>query len=203
MKMLKNLLPLLIPVLFPLHSMAGIENPLSENKKLNLTSLPLKKEKKEFPYKQIVSFYPGKALANYMMAGYERQIGPKQVFKVAAGYGSFEEQNISTGFNNDIKNFSAVRFELMFKYFIGKKPTVFNGVYFAPFVSFKNSNFKYNQDRNDGSFFPVEDIWEEGSANSLATGFVFGIQAPIGESFALDIFVGNGLIKSTGDYSPS
>ena len=198
MILLKNLFTLTIISLFPFYISAGNGNPPDFQKKANLSSMLLssKKEKKEFPYRQILSFYPGKAITNYMMVGYERQIGPKQIFKVAAGYGSFEEQNISTGFNNELRNFSAVRFELLFKYFIGKTPTVFRGIYFAPYVAFKNSNFEYD----DFRFSSSGDFWEEGSASSLATGIVFGFQTPIGENFAFDVFIGNGLIKSSGDY---
>jgi len=157
--------------------------------------LSTKKTKKEFPYKQVISFYPAKAFANYMMGGYERQVGPKHIFKVTAGYANFTDQNLQTSFNNDLQNFSALRFDLMFKYFIGKNARVFNGLYFSPYLSFKNANFQYDDFNNFNGT-----VWEDGQAQSIAGGFVLGFQVPIGESFTVDAFVGNAMIKSTGDY---
>ncbi len=153
------------------------------------------KQKKEFPFRQVVSFYPAKAIANYMMLGYERQVGAKNVLKIAVGYANFEQQNLFSGFNNNIKNFSGTRFDLMYKYFIGKEPTVFNGIYFAPYASFKSSNFKYEKFNGFGS------VWEDGSATALAGGFIFGYQVPLGDSFTADVYIGDAMVKSHGDYT--
>lgn len=161
-----------------------------------------KKEKEEMSYKQVFSFYPIKALSNYMMVGYERQIGPKHALKIAAGYVNFEESVTGNefNFNFEIREFSGVRFDMAVKYFIGDNNPVFNGMYFAPFLSFKNCKFKYH-DFNDFQFPapPVEE-WEEGAATSLNAGFILGYQLPIGESFSVDLYVGNVLKRSGGDY---
>jgi hypothetical protein len=197
MKTLKKLLVVSIISLVPIHLFAFDTFITPPSTKTNLSS-PLAsktKEKKQFPYKQILSFYPTKAIANYIMVGYERQIGTKHVLKIAAGYANFEEQNISTGFNNEIKEFSGTRFDMMFKYFMGKDVSMFNGIYFAPYLSFKSSNFKYE---NFTDFGPS--IWEEGSASALATGFVFGLQVPLGNTFCADLYVGNALINCSGNY---
>ncbi len=160
-----------------------------------------KKEKEEMSYKQVFSFYPIKALSNYMMVGYERQIGPKHALKVAAGYVKFEEETTSTNFNFEVRDYSGIRFDLAVKYFIGENNPVFNGIYFAPFVSFKNCKFKYH-DFNDFQFpAPPVDEWEEGAATSLNAGFIFGYQLAIGESFSIDLYVGNVLKNSGGDYT--
>ena len=162
----------------------------------DIASYAAKKTKKEFPYRQIATFYPVKAMANYMLAGYERQIGPKHALKIAVGYANFEEQSFQTGFNNDLKSFSGTRFDLMFKYFAGRDPEMFNGFYVAPYLSFKNSNFLYEFDDNIG----LPDAWEEGSASCLVTGFIFGIHSPLGSSFCMDLYIGNAMQKSRGDY---
>ncbi len=154
-----------------------------------------KKEKDDMPYRQVVSFYPVKALSNYMMVGYERQVSPKHAMKVVAGYINFEQNNTSTNFDFEVKDFSGVRFDLMFKYFVGKNNPVFNGVYFSPILSFKNSKFKYNSFDN----FGIEE-WEEGAASSVTAGFLFGYQMPLGESFTADIYLGDALKKSSGNY---
>jgi len=169
----------------------------SSKKKPDYSSLLIKrkKEKDEMSYRQVISFYPVKALSNYMMVGYERQISPKHALKVAAGYINFEQNNTSTNFDFEVKNFSGVRFDLMLKYFVGKNNPVFNGVYFSPILSFKNSKFKYNAFDN----FGIEQ-WEEGAASSVVAGFLLGYQIPLGESFTVDVYLGNAIKTSSGDY---
>ncbi len=190
-----NLLKILLIILAPCPILANSTFSIIPPADKNIKYTASKKTKKEFPYRQIITFYPAKAMANYMLAGYERQVGPKHALKIAVGYANFEEQNLQTGFNNDIKNFSGTRFDLIFKYFAGKDPVMFNGLYIAPYISFKNSNFKYEIDNNIGF-----NIWEEGSASSLITGFIFGLHAPLGSSFCVDLYLGNAMQKSSGDY---
>ncbi len=156
-----------------------------------------RKEKTDMDYRQVFSCYPIKALSNYIMLGYERQVGDKHVLKIAAGYVSFEDQLASTNFDFEVKDYSGFRFDMSLKYFVGENNPVFNGIYFSPYVSFKNSKFMYN-DFNDFQF--PSDIWEEGSATSFHGGFIFGYQLPIGESFTIDGYVGNVLKRSSGNY---
>ena len=159
--------------------------------------LKKRKEKEEMEYKQVVSFYPVKALSNYMMVGYERQISPKHALKVVAGYVNFETNNTNTNFDFEVKDYSGMRFDIMLKYFVGRNNPVFNGAYFSPFLSFKNAKFKH---RSFDFNFGVEPEWEEGAASSLTAGFIFGYQIPLGESFSVDAFIGDALKSSSGNY---
>ncbi len=196
MKILNYLFVLLVLAFIPQQLFAVTKfspEPIISNN-ISSTLANKSKPKKEFPFKQIVSFYPAKAIANYMMLGYERQVGPKHVLKIAVGYANFEEQNLFQGFNNEIKDFSGTRFDLMYKYFIGKEAIMFNGIYFAPIISFKSANFKYQDFTGFGS------VWEDGSASALAGGFIFGAQFPLGDSFSVDLYIGDAMIKSHGNY---
>ena len=47
---------------------------------------------------------------------------------------------------------------------------------------------------------PSFNDWEEGAANSFNLGFIVGYQLAIGESLSLDMYVGECLKKSNGDY---
>lgn len=158
------------------------------------------KQKRELPYQQVVCFYPVKAFTNYIMMGYERQVGKKNALKVAAGYVNFEEETTSTNFNFDIRQFSGMRFDLSLKYFVGENNPVYNGIYVAPFVSFKNSKFRYFNFGFGSQFPPPVEEWEEGAATSFTGGVIVGYQLPLGDSFSLDLYVGNALKRSSGDY---
>lgn len=156
-----------------------------------------KKPKKEFAYRQVASVYPVKALSNCMMLGYERQVGAKHIFKIAAGYTNFAEQALNTAFNNELSQYSGMRFDMTLKYYIGKETVLFNGIYVAPFFSFKNAKFQY---RGNDFFSPGIDVWEDGTAASYTIGGIMGVQFPITESFVFDFYVGNANMNSSGNY---
>jgi len=204
MKKVHVCIVLMFAILMPSGAFATDMEGIRKESKYSFSPYPKKrkKEKEEMSYKQVFSFYPIKALSNYMMVGYERQIGPKHALKIAAGYVNFEESITGNefNFNFEIREFSGVRFDIGLKYFVGENNPVFNGIYFAPFLSFKNSKFRYNDFNNFQFPPPPVEEWEEGSATSLNAGFIFGYQLPLGESFSVDFYVGNVIKRSGGDY---
>ena len=158
-------------------------------------------KKKVFPYNNIISIYPFQAAIAYMTLGYELKLGEKTVLKTIAGLAE-KEQNFFS--ENNLTQYSAYRVELQLKYFIKKKAKAFNGVYIAPFALYKSCNFGYELTEKIYNpvigFYEYINIEKIGKANVSHVGFLVGYQAMLGESFTLDLFIGEGLMSAAGDY---
>lgn len=192
---------LLFSVLFATDLLAGdtlntiITKPAADYKSI---MMPPRKEKEEMEYTQTLTLYPFKTITNCLMLGYEKQIGHRHALKIVAGYTKFDETGVATNFDFDIKDYSGLRFDIMLKYFMGQNSRVFNGLYIAPHISFKNSKFMF---RNFNDFNFPDPVWEEGAAQCISAALIVGYQIPLGKTFTLDGYVGNGIRKCSGNYN--
>ena len=157
----------------------------------------IKTEKKKTPeidYKNVVSIYPFRAIASYLMAGVETKISGNKALKFIAGYATFEGSSNTLSSNIEMISFDALRLELQYKYFIGKSPQVFNGFYFSPNTMYKMANYKY---------YAFNSLFTEVSAQAQAfmIGFNIGYQVPIGDRISLDGYVGQSILWSSGNYT--
>lgn len=149
-----------------------------------------KKKKPSPKYVNLFSIYPLRALASYLMVGYEGKVSRNKAVKFIAGYASLENAFL---YNIDILKYNAVRLELQYKYFLGKKANVFEGFYCAPNLMFKKSNYQYE----DGG---VNLLVYKGVAQATMLGLVIGYQIPIGEMVNIDAYVGQSVMWASGDF---
>ncbi len=188
----------LTPLLFLIVLSSSAQNNFL-NSSTSIYAVPqfIKSEKKKTPeidYKNVVSIYPFRAIASYLMAGVETKISNNKALKVIAGYATFEGYSNTLSSSIEMISFDALRLELQYKYFIGKTPQVFNGFYFSPNAMYKMANYKY---------YDPTSLFTEVSANAQAfmIGFNIGYQVPIGDRISLDGYVGQSLLWSSGNYA--
>lgn len=141
-------------------------------------------------YKSIVSVFPLRAISSYMMGSIETTVSKKSSLRFVAGYATFEGN--SDFLTVEMKTFTGYRMELMWKNFIGKNATVYEGFYFAPNVVFKECFFSYFPDR-----FSQQII--KGRAQGYLLGYNVGYQLPIGDKVTLDGYVGQCIDGYNGD----
>ncbi|MBI3234699.1 MAG: hypothetical protein HYZ42_11800 [Bacteroidetes bacterium] len=143
-------------------------------------------------YKNILSFYPMRAFANYIMLGYERQISEHKSIRFIAGYCYYNQENFGIPFR-DLYDIKSTRLELQYKYFLSKKATMFDGWYLGTTIGFKRGNMNlYNP---IGNPFPTK-----ATANSMIAGVIMGYQIKFRKDFFADLYIGEVLQKANGDY---
>ncbi|MBI3233246.1 MAG: DUF3575 domain-containing protein [Bacteroidetes bacterium] len=183
-------------VLFAFFKQANAQSPYIYSSKTSYTKpLNIFEEKKKKPvvdYNSIISLYPLRAIASYLMAGIETKTGKQTAIKFDAGYATFKGNSNTT--DADLISFDGFRVEAMYKYFIGKEAKLYNGFYFAPNVMFKSATFKYY---DNGGWSLID---KKGTAQSFMAGFNIGYQFPVGDMISIDAYIGESLMKSSGDY---
>ncbi len=186
--MYKHFIILLISVLFINIDSQG-QTPIHVNFSfLNIYSSAYKKpivEKSK--YNHVFSIYPGRALANYMMIGYDKKIAKNKSVKIIGGYAYYTEYSGISSNNFDLYGNNGFRFEVQYKYYLSRDYKVFSGWYLGPTLGFKKSNFEIYK----GS---------KSSASSTMAGFIVGYQFKLGKLFIGELYFGEALKKATGDY---
>jgi len=150
-----------------------------------------KKKKPVVDYNSIISLYPLRAIASYLMAGIETKTGKQTAIKFDAGYATFKGNSNTT--DADLVSYDGFRLEVLYKYFIGKEAKLYNGFYFAPNVMYKSATFSYVDPDN----YLLD---KKGSAQSFMAGFNIGYQFPVGDMISIDAYIGESLMRSSGDY---
>jgi hypothetical protein len=156
-----------------------------------------------FRYNNIISVYPFQSAINYMTFAYELKTGAKTAFKTQAGYAKKDQTSfLNTGLSG-ISNYSAFRIQMELKFFMNKKPEVFNGLYIAPFVLYKSCNYTYEGEQQ--VYDPIYGYYQtvyvniNDKASAFHIGFILGYHVKVGESFTIDMFAGEGLMTATGN----
>ncbi len=186
--MYKHFIILLISVLY-INFDSQSQTPFHVNFSfLNIYSSANKKPIPDKPkYDHVFSIYPGRALTNYMMVGYDKKISPSKSVKIIAGYAYYTEYAGISNRNFSLYGNSGFRFEAQFKSYLSKDSKVFNGWYIGPTVGFKQSNFEIYKGTKS-------------SASATMIGVIIGYQFPLGKLFIGDIYFGEALKKAYGDY---
>jgi hypothetical protein len=212
MKFIKNqsafsfifFISLLLLIVFNINSVMA--QTTTENEEVEQPKVKYKVKKKLFRYTNVISVYPLQAISNYMCLGYEFKTGEKTALKTMAGFA--QKEGTFLDFNNtnaSLTKYAGYKIEMQFKYFINSKATVFNGIYFAPFASYKACSFNYDigeevYDPNTG-FYRYNTVSKKGKAGAMHLGFLLGYHTKVGESFTIDMYAGEGLMSCSGNYS--
>jgi hypothetical protein len=153
--------------------------------------------------KGALTSFPLNFIASTMKVGYEFRLSPNKGLKLIGSYGasssSTNNSNIYGTPNNTYYNlgsFSEYGLEAQLRFYILKGRPALNGLYLAPYVSYKSMNYSYNGTNYQGFAFN-----QNATTSDFSVGYVIGYQIIYSSSFTLDLFIGGGINNITGDNS--
>jgi hypothetical protein len=147
----------------------------------------------------VFTIFPTNFVASTAKAGYEFKIAHNKGLKLMASFGS------STGSNDYyyLDKFSEAGLEAQFRIYVLKDHPALNGLYLAPYVSYKSMTYS-GATNYDGLVLyvgPGPVYVNNVTASDFGIGYVIGYQWIFNSTFTVDVFAGGGNNSISGNTS--
>jgi len=139
----------------------------------------------------ILTIYPTNFVASTAKIGYEFKVAHNKGLKIMASYGS------SNGVDDFylLDKFNEIGLEAQFRIYVLKNHLALNGLYLAPYISYKTMTYSGNSNPiNLDLIYPSPSpvYYSNATVAALGIGYVIGYQWIFNSTFTVDAYIGGG-----------
>jgi hypothetical protein len=143
--------------------------------------------------KSVFISYPTNFFASTLKIGYEFKVGSGRSLALIGSLGGADSKDNSTFYG--VSSFTELGLEAQFRIYILKDRPTLNGLYLAPYASYKSMSYSFlGQDPYTGNYTSIDR-----SVSNLGVGYIIGYQYIFSSSFTFNAFLGGGYNSVSGD----